>query len=103
MFGYKAFPSSPLLTGQQFGAYISICIFALWAGRKHLKEAFFAIYYALSISATRIRAEIGFPVVDMDYMGPFNSMVSIVGTRSFPPRSLTKMVGECTIFGSAFF
>ena len=145
MFGYKAFPSSPLLTGQQFGAYIGICIFALWAGRKYLKQAFFgifggkaclrakrkvddsgepvrkrtailglicgaaflilfsmkagmslwvilmffAIYYALSISATRIRAEIGFPVVDMDYMGPFNSMVSIVGTRSFPPRSLT--------------
>ncbi|MBT3267439.1 hypothetical protein HN371_09820 [Candidatus Poribacteria bacterium] len=56
----------------------------LWAS-----AAFMAGYYTLSLSLTRMRAELGPPTHDLYYAGPERLLVSAVGTRPLGPRGLT--------------
>jgi len=69
---------------------LGITIFCLKAGMG-LKaiSIFFIIYFLLSISIGRIRAELGSPVHDLHFSGPGRMMVSILGTRSFSHNDLT--------------
>ncbi|NLH99696.1 MAG: hypothetical protein GX446_09430 [Chthonomonadales bacterium] len=45
--------------------------------------AFIAIFFAIAVMITRVRAEFGFPVHDMHVMGPAASMVRLFGAESF--------------------
>ncbi|NLI00265.1 MAG: hypothetical protein GX446_12335 [Chthonomonadales bacterium] len=51
--------------------------------------AFFALYFILVVVITRIRAEFGFPIHDMHYMGPLNPLLATMGTSGLGPRNLT--------------
>ncbi len=55
----------------------------LWAS-----TAFMAGYYVLSLSLTRMRAELGPPTHDLYYAGPERLLVSMVGPRPLGPRGL---------------
>lgn len=57
---------------------------------------FFAIYYAISISIARMRAELGSPVHDLHYAGPDQIMVRFWGTRRLG-------VGNLTMFSLFWF
>ncbi len=50
--------------------------------------AFFALYFVLVVVITRIRAEFGFPIHDMHYMGPLNPLLAGFGTNALGPRNL---------------
>ena len=50
---------------------------------------FFLLYFLLSISFTRIRAESGILFHDLHFMGPDSALTKILGTRSFSPSDLT--------------
>jgi hypothetical protein len=50
--------------------------------------AFFAIYFALAIAITRMRAELGTPVHDLHFTGPDWVMTEILGTKTFGAQNL---------------
>jgi Family of unknown function (DUF6785)/Domain of unknown function (DUF6784) len=50
--------------------------------------AFFAIYLALAIAITRMRAELGTPVHDLHFTGPDWVLAEVGGTQSFAPQTL---------------
>jgi len=50
--------------------------------------AFFMLYFLIVVVITRIRAEFGFPIHDMHYMGPLNPLLASVGTTQLGPRNL---------------
>jgi len=50
--------------------------------------AFFVLYFLLVIVITRIRAEFGFPIHDMHYMGPLNPLLATMGPARLGPRNL---------------
>ncbi|MGQ9524581.1 MAG: DUF6785 family protein, partial [Armatimonadota bacterium] len=49
---------------------------------------FFAIYFALAIAITRMRAELGTPVHDLHFTGPDWLLTEIVGTKAFGAQNL---------------
>lgn len=58
-----------------------LLFFAKYAGMKPaVAVAFFAIYLALIVMITRIRAEFGFPVHDMHNTGPDQTITRLLGT-----------------------
>jgi hypothetical protein len=69
---------------------IGIATFCLKAGMG-VKAilTFFGIYYLISISIGRIRAELGSPVHDLHFSGPERMIVSLFGTRRFSPADLS--------------
>ncbi len=128
-FGWNQIPRFPYVNEQSFGAYMGICLFAIWASRKHIANvlvhlytgegdvddageplsyrtaaigagvgtialmlfvwamgmswwlivAFFAIYFALSVAITRMRAELGPPAHDLHAAGPDAILPSVIG------------------------
>lgn len=63
--------------------------FSVAAGmRPTVAVLFFAIYLALAVMITRIRAEFGFPVHDMHHMGPDQTMARMAGTGPFDQHTL---------------
>ncbi|MDQ1328995.1 MAG: hypothetical protein QG641_2281 [Candidatus Poribacteria bacterium] len=50
---------------------------------------FFALYFAIAIAITRIRAELGAPVHDVFYGNPDQFLTAALGTRVFGPQNLT--------------
>ena len=50
---------------------------------------FFAAYFTIALTLTRIRAEIGFPLHSTSHIGPHKSLVSLLGTRRIGAQSLT--------------
>ncbi len=48
-----------------------------------------AIYYALSVAITRMRAQFGAPVHDLHFVGPDHILPQIAGSRAFSSRDLT--------------
>jgi hypothetical protein len=50
---------------------------------------FFAIYFAIAIAVTRMRAELGPPAHDLHFVGPDQSIASVVGTRNFSGGAMT--------------
>lgn len=138
--GLQSLPGLPYIEEQSFGAYMGLCVFALWMSRRHLMRVtrkvlgvkskgvddsneplgyraavfgiiigttfitafcykagmsiwviltFFAIYFALSIAISRIRAELGSPIHDLPIGGPGEMMTKIFGTRRIGAPSLT--------------
>lgn len=51
--------------------------------------SFFAIYFVILIAFTRIRAELGPPVLALYQIGPEVFITKVAGTRSISPRDLT--------------
>jgi hypothetical protein len=56
-----------------------------------LAVVFFAVFFALSIAITRMRAELGTPIHDLHFTGPDWTLPELFGTRSFGPRDMTQM------------
>lgn len=138
MFGWDQIPRFPYVTHQSFGAYMGICLFAIWTGRKHFANVFtkmfdkntdmndsdeplsyrtaamgviigllilivflmkmgmvwwlailfFAIYMAMSIGITRMRAELGPPAHDLHNGGPDSILPDLIGTTHLGPANL---------------
>ena len=62
--------------------------FAIAAGMRPIVAlGFFAIYLAMSVMITRIRAEFGFPVHDMHEMGAGQTLVRTFGADAFDERT----------------
>ena len=57
---------------------------AIW-----VSVVFFVIYFALSTSISRIRAELGSPVHDIHWIGSDEVMARAIGTKSLGPQNLT--------------
>lgn len=43
-FGWNQIPRFPYVNEQSFGAYMGICLFAIWASRKHIANVFVHLY-----------------------------------------------------------
>ncbi len=138
--GWKNLPRFPYEPEQSHGAYLGLCIFALWMSRHHLKKVlqycfrtrpfsaspqnqlslsyqmavgglaaggifiimfclqmqmslgivvlFFAIWFAIGVAITRLRAELGSPVHDLHFIGPDEILPSMVGVHRIGPTNL---------------
>jgi hypothetical protein len=53
-----------------------------------LAVAFFAIYFALALAITRMRAELGTPVHDLHFTGPDWALADLIGPRALGPQNL---------------
>jgi hypothetical protein len=53
-----------------------------------LALVFFAIYFALALAITRMRAELGTPIHDLHFTGPDWTLAQVVGTRDLGPQTL---------------
>jgi hypothetical protein len=137
--GWRALPRFPYEAEQSHGAYLGLCIVALWMSRRHLGQVarrmtsprkrldtddepipypialiglsigltsiglfcarmgmslwvvalFFAIWYAISIAITRLRAELGSPVHDLHFIGPDEMLPRMFGVRTLGAANLT--------------
>ena len=135
--GWRALVRFPYEAEQSHGAYLGLCIFALWMSRRHLRYAvnclfqsshddqkdsvsyraaflgviigltfmmffclkigmsswviilFFAIWLAISIAITRLRAELGSPVHDLHFIGPDEILPRMFGVRRIGATNLT--------------
>ena len=56
-----------------------------------LAVSFFAIYFALAVSVTRMRAQFGSPVHDLHFTGPDTTLPLLIGTSRMAPQDLTVM------------
>ena len=52
---------------------------------------FFALYYALAVGITRMRAELGSPVHDQHYGGPDQMIYAAFGSKALGPNNLTML------------
>jgi hypothetical protein len=69
---------------------ILLLVFCYQAGMSPwVAVIFFAVYFALITSITRMRAEMGVPVHDMHNGGPDQLMATLFGTRALGPRNLS--------------
>lgn len=69
--------------------FLTISLFAYFIGFSPIVIiVFFLVYFALAITVTRIRAQLGFPVHDMHVMGPQNLMLTAVPSESLGPNNL---------------
>jgi Ca2+/Na+ antiporter len=53
-----------------------------------LAVVFFAIYFALALAITRMRAELGTPIHDLHFTGPDWTLAQVIGTRDLGPKTL---------------
>lgn len=134
--------SWPFCKEQGTGAWIGLCAFLIWAGRKQLAgilrsalvrrstfnsqpdellsyrsavfgllvgglvifvfcigagmspwlpPMYFALFFLLSIGITRIRAELGPPAHELNWVNPENIVVSVLGTSALGPQNLTAL------------
>lgn len=58
----------------------------LWAAL-----AFFALYFLIALCVTRMRAQFGPPTHDLHFVGPDQTLTSVLGTRQFQPKALAAM------------
>ena len=66
-----------------------------------LPAAFFTIYFALALSITRMRAEMGTPIHDLHWTGPDWILTETLGQRVFTPGQLTAF-SICYWFNRAY-
>jgi hypothetical protein len=70
--------------------FIALVCFTWWAGLSPMVgAAAFAIYFALALAVSRIRAELGPPVHDLHFSGPDHMLTRAFGTTAFTARDLT--------------
>jgi hypothetical protein len=78
------------LTGLLFLIAFSYCAgLPPWIG-----ILFFAIYFAIALAVARMRAELGPPTHDLHFIGPYQSLYTIFGSKNLTPSTL----GVFTIF-----
>ena len=71
---------------------VTVIGFALVMGMSAwLALLFFAIYFALAVSVTRMRAQFGSPVHDLHFTGPDTALPLVIGTSRMGPQDLTVM------------
>ena len=67
-----------------------LVVFSSMAGMSPgMALAFFAIFFALSLAITRMRAEFGTPVHDLHFTGPDWMLSELLGTKNISPVNLT--------------
>jgi uncharacterized protein DUF6785/uncharacterized protein DUF6784 len=67
----------------------ALVAFVIWSGvTPWVAGAFCAIYFMLSISVTRMRAELGSPAHDLHYAGPDHLLNVVVGPRDLSKQTL---------------
>lgn len=72
------------------GGFAFLVAFSVLAGMSlWVAVTFFAMFFMLSIMITRIRAELGFPVHDLMYMGPTQIMPELLGPSALGARNLS--------------
>jgi len=65
------------------GGYVFLTVFSLYAGLPiWLGALFFLLYFAIAISVTRMRAELGPPTHDLHFIGPDQSLHTLFGGRN---------------------
>ena len=144
MAGWRGLPRFPYEAEQSHGAYLGLCVLAIWMSRRYLKQIFdsiftrnnklhprgspsqdepisyrlilialiagsafivgfclkmgmslwiiivyFAIWFAIAIAITRLRAELGSPVHDLHFIGPDEMLPRLVGIRRLGAVNLT--------------
>jgi hypothetical protein len=67
-------------------AFLAHAGMPIWAS-----VAFFVLYYLIALCITRMRAQFGPPVHDLHFVGPDQTLTSVLGTRAFSPQSLTAL------------
>lgn len=141
--GWRGLPRFPYEAEQSHGAYLGLCVLAIWMSRRHLKQiirgvfsrhsqydkdtrnqnepvpyslvlitllcgitfivgfclkmgmslwiiiVYFAIWFAIAIAITRLRAELGSPVHDLHFIGPDEMLPRLVGIRHLGAVNLT--------------
>ncbi len=99
---FRSLPSDaeePLrFTTAVFGGMVGIVfllLFAWCAGLPlWLGGLFFLLYFAIAVAVTRMRAELGPPTHDLHFIGPYQSLYTMFGSRNLDASSL----GGLTIF-----
>ncbi len=72
------------------GGMIFLILFSYLIGLPvWLAFLFFALYFAIAISVTRMRAELGPPTHDLHFIGPYQSLYTLLGSRNLSPSSMT--------------
>ncbi len=70
-------------------SFLAVSVFAVYAGMTvGVAVVFIAIYAALSIAVTRMRAEVGSPAHDLHHAGPDILISEVMGPRSLSPGTL---------------
>lgn len=142
--GWRGLPRFPYEAEQSHGAYLGLCVLAIWMSRRYLKQiadtiftrkqinnlsnspnksepisyrlillallcgivfivgfclkmgmslwiiiVYFAIWFAIAIAITRLRAELGSPVHDLHFIGPDEMLPRLVGIRRLGAVNLT--------------
>ena len=80
---YRTAAFGAMIGGLLLTAFVYAMGMSLW-----LIVAFFAIYFALSIAVTRMRAELGPPAHDLHAAGPDTILPSIIGPAHLGPQNL---------------
>jgi hypothetical protein len=71
------------------GGIMVLAAFAVWSGvTPWIAATFFLIYFLLSISVGRMRAELGSPAHDLHYAGPDHLLAVTIGPRDIPKPTL---------------
>ena len=91
----------PLLDGQQsftyhiawwglIGGFTFLMLFSIRAGMAWwLAGLLFIVYFALSVSVTRLRAEFGFPAHSLWHATPYFILLPTMGSGKIDPKSST--------------
>ena len=132
--GWRGLPRFPYEAEQSHGAYLGLCVVAIWMSRRYLRGiarqlvspkagepisyrlivigllggaafivgfclkmgmnfwvivVYFAIWYAIAIAITRLRAELGSPVHDLHFIGPDEMLPRLLGIRRLGATNLT--------------
>jgi hypothetical protein len=90
----KAEPGDPLsyrwaVIGMAAGLVVMVVFMIagglpLWAA-----TAYCALYFLIALAVTRMRAQFGPPTHDLHFVGPDQTLTTVLGTRIFGPRALT--------------
>ena len=73
-------------------AFIGLGVFSVMAGMTvWVALLFFVVYFIFSMTVTRIHAELGYPVHDMEHTSPQHLLLTSVGTSNLGPSTLTVM------------
>ena len=106
--GADALPDSeePLRYRIAAGGIVLGLAFVVWfsmaMGMRFITSiAVFVIYYILSLSIARVRAQFGTPIHDLHFTGPDVILSTVFGTRAFPKQDLVGM-GLLSWFSSIF-
>ena len=132
--GWRGLPRFPYEAEQSHGAYLGLCVLAIWMSRRYLKQVarqivspradepvshratliallgaatfivafclkmgmtfwiivlYFAVWFAIAMAITRLRAELGSPVHDLHFIGPDEMLPRLFGIRRLGAVNLT--------------